>query len=252
MTVMLWSILLGAATAQSLYERPENSALAPFYQKVLDLGWTEVISSPSTCNLALERAANIVEEMTRKRPELRQRLQQQQVRISIIGRRQKLTDIPEHSDLETAFPKFPWNQRRGVGPTKERPVTSCAEENLLQLSSDPYRGQCILVHEFAHALMDMALEPEFVERIRHAYSRAMSHGLWTRTYAATDAKEYWAEGAADWFDCNRQSIPSDGIHNEINTQEELREYDPQLAYLLSQVFDSDLCWDRKILVERVP
>ena len=47
-----------------------------------------------------------------------------------------------------------------------------------------------------------AIDPEFDGRLRAAYARAMDKGLWKETYAATNHKEYWAEGVQSYFDCN--------------------------------------------------
>ena len=47
------------------------------------------------------------------------------------------------------------------------------------------------------------VDKEFDSRLKKAYDEAIRQGLWKNTYAATNHKEYWAEGVQDWFDCNR-------------------------------------------------
>jgi hypothetical protein len=113
---------------------------------------------------------------------------------------------------------------------------SCGEENLLHFEGDPYPRENILVHEFAHAIHQIALaavDPTFDKRLRKTYRDAMEAGLWKDTYAATNHAEYWAEGVQSWFDTNREN---DSIHKHVNTREELAEYDPELAALCREVF----------------
>src|SRR4029079_3904329 len=149
----------------------------------------------------------------------------------------------EHRDLNIAFPQTDWNRRcRGVGATLVRPACSGTEENLLQLDDDRYHGESILIHEFGHTMLVMGLdgiEPTFRADLWAAYADAMARGLFTNTYAATNADEYWAEGVQDWFDANLTAKPANGIHNEIGTRAALKTYDPALARLLERVFGND-------------
>ena len=62
---------------------------------------------------------------------------------------------------------------------------------------------------------------------------ALADGKWKGTYAAQNKEEYWAEGVQSWFDTNRSN---DHEHNDIDTRDELKPYDPGLAALLAEVF----------------
>ena len=113
---------------------------------------------------------------------------------------------------------------------------SCGEENLLGYPGDPYHQENILIHEFAHAIHQMALvylDKTFDQRLRTAYRAAIKKGLWKGKYAATNKNEYWAEGVQSWFDTNR---PPDHDHNHVDTRKELKAYDPGLARLVAEVF----------------
>ena len=57
----------------------------------------------------------------------------------------------------------------------------------------------------------------------------MDGRLWANTYAATNEQEYWAEGVQSYFDTNIEAIPSNGIHNHVNTRAELRNIRPPPA-----------------------
>ena len=151
------------------------------------------------------------------------------------------TDIPEHSDLNKAFPGTDWDKRaRGLGATEHRPATSCAEENLLCYANDRYKGEDILIHEFAHTIHEFGisyLQRNFNYQLEKVYAIAVSKGLWANTYAISNSKEYWAEGVQNWYDINREAIPTDGIHNHVNTKEELKEYDIDLYNLIDTYFE---------------
>ena len=77
------------------------------------------------------------------------------------------------------------------------------------------------------------IDRRFDRNLRAAFARAMELGMWTKTYAATNHKEYWAEGVQSYFDCN---APPGGVHNDINTREKLAKYDPDLFALIDDAF----------------
>ena len=216
-----------------------------FYKKYIDAGGIPVISSEKVPDVALIKAHDIIVQMLSdvKIPDVVKKLNEYKVRIAVMSKSEITTDIPEHSDLNKAFPETNWNTRaRGLSATIVRPATSCAEENLLCYANDPYRGECILVHEFAHTIYEMAIRyllPDFVDRLNAIFENAKTKGLWVNTYAISNDSEYWAEGVQDFFNVNLQAIPSNGIHNEVNTREELKQYDNRLFNLISTCFEQD-------------
>jgi hypothetical protein len=218
----------------------ESWGLDPFYQQGLMAGPLPILSSSRTSLKALEHARTTIDAMLAMRPDIKARLAERRVRVAIIGAQEQTTDIPEYRDLPTAFPGVDWNARaRGLGATPARPAISAGEENILGLPGDRYKGESILVHEFAHAVMDMAVVPAdatFLPKLNAAYGKAIKKGLWRRTYAATNTSEYWAEGVQSWFAANRTASPPNGVHNHINGRAALAGYDPDLASLIGSVF----------------
>ena len=203
----------------------------------LDLGGLPILASDKTPDAALCVARDVVMHMLEQRPELAGRLAEKKIRLAIMGATELTTDIPDHSDLT---PKDYWDKRaRGLGATLDRPAVSGAEENVLCYPTDVYRGESILVHELSHAILNIAVElfePTMKTRVQAAYDAAIKAGLFANTYAATNADEYWAEGAQDWFDTNLTADPPNGVHNTIHTRAQLKAYDPGLAALLAEVF----------------
>jgi len=79
-------------------------------------------------------------------------------------------------------------------------------------------------------------DASFAARLKEAYRQAMAARLWVNTYAASNEKEYWAEGVQSYFDTNLQSDPPNGIHNHVNTRAELLAYDRRLHDLVQSIF----------------
>lgn len=237
----------GAPTAQQTVAASELAppppdlvaafALSPRYTKHLTVGGFPILGTRAASDAGLREAAYLVERLTEHRPDILEALARRRIRLVVMATTERTTDVPEHADLA---PKGYWDQRaRGLGATAARPAVSCGEENLLDLEGDPYAAESILVHEFSHAIHEMALadrDPSFDARLQQAYADARAADRWTGTYAMENHREYWAEGAQSWFDTNRRN---DNAHGPISTRAELIEYDPPLAALLAEVFGNE-------------
>ncbi|HMO31496.1 MAG TPA: hypothetical protein PKE07_00725 [Lacibacter sp.] len=223
---------------------PAVLGLSGFYKKYLDADGIPVISSANVSDEALRRARAIVRIMLKNIPAEKQKMIENKLRVGIIGINEQPTHMPEYNDLYTAFPGIDWNNRaRAYGATLQRPLTTNCEENMLCMQNiDRYKGEEILTHEFAHAIHELGIRftnPGFDNELLAAFNNAMAKGLWNNTYAISDPREYWAEGIQCWFNCNLESIPSNGIHNEINTKTELQTYDPVLYNLIKRYFTDE-------------
>ncbi|MDA1049035.1 MAG: hypothetical protein O3C40_00945 [Planctomycetota bacterium] len=208
--------------------------LDPFYTKHISAAGFPILGSAKVSDAALREAAYLIDEMLKRREDIRLALIESKTRFAVMAPDEFTTDIPEHSDLT---PKVFWDRRaRGLGATPARPAVSCGEENLLCLRGDPYHEENILVHEFAHAIHDMGLtrlDENFDGRLRAIYDQAIRDGLWKGKYAANNHHEYWAEGVQSYFGTNR---PPDHDHNHVDTRDELAEYDPRLFALIDETF----------------
>ena len=212
----------------------ESLDLDPFYKKYVSAGGIAVISSDKVSDYAVLEAAYLINHMLDGRDDICKAMVANKARMVVMGIDEFTTDIPEHSKLK---PRGFWDKRaRGLGGMPRRPATSCGEENLLRYKGDPYISENILIHEFAHAIHHMGLnfvDKTFDKRLEKTYADAMKKGLWKGKYAAGNRAEYWAEAVQSWFDTNRKP---DHDHNHVDTRKELKEYDPPLAKLVSEVF----------------
>ena len=208
--------------------------LSPVYVKCVMLRGFPILGSAKVSDRAMLEAADVVEHMLDGLDRVREAMIANRIRCVVMSPKEQTTDVPEHSDLK---PRDYWDKRaRGLGATKQRPAVSCGEENLLNLKGDRYPKECILVHEFAHAIHLMGLnevDREFDRRLQACFICATGKKLWKGTYAATDYREYWAEAVQDYFDCNN---PADSQHNDANTREKLAAYDPEIFQLIDETF----------------
>lgn len=226
---------------------PASLKLSRFYTQYTDAGGVPVVASSRPLQASLLAARSIVLNMLSNRTDLLAALRKARVRVAVIGGAEVTTDIPEYATL---VPADWWNSRtRGVGATAARPVSSAGEENLLGLPGDRYVGESIMVHEFGHTLFEMGvrrLDRGADLQLDRIYGKAMGAGLWQNTYAATNYREYWAEGVQCWFDANPRGLAAaNGIHGPVATREGLLEYDPALAAFIAGIFGNVAWrWDR--------
>ena len=224
-------------------ELREKWKLDDFYQKCVMAGPLPIVGSTNPSDFALLETRYLVDKMLSGRPDILNALAERRAKVAVMAHNEYTTDLPEQRGMK---PKVYWDSRaRGMGGR----TCSCAEENMLGFSNDPYSTENIFIHEFAHVIHGEALrqlDPTFNSRLRSAYTNAMAHGLWKGTYAATSSGEYWAEAVQCWFDNNRSN---DALHNHVHTRTQLLGYDPDVAKLCREVY-GDIPWRYQKPVDR--
>lgn len=248
---------LATSYESAMVTRPPLSlGLDTFYTKYADAYGIPVVSSVNVPYTALLYARDIINYMLLKRPDVRASLIADHARLSILGKNEMQTDLPECrdwkkptlddkrlTDKERAEYNKPggvgsmtdkgyWNQRaRGMGGIQ----TSCAEENILGYPGTKYYGENIAVHEFSHNIMGalQKVDPVLYAKIEKAYLSAKAKGMYKGQYAINTVHEYWAEGTQWWFWSN-YGFYDGTIH--LQSPEDLKKYDPQLYSILDQVY----------------
>ena len=227
-----------------------------FYTQRVDAHGFPIVASAKVNPYALKEAAYLIDLMLAKRPDVRMAMIKSGCRMCIIGHNEFTTELPEFTRMaDEPNPHFPnlsgrdyWDARaRGTGGSQEDPFCTSAEENILCFPGDPYEKECILIHEFAHAIHLRGMvnvDPTFDDRLKKTYDTAMQTGLWKGKYAAVNHHEYFAEGVQSWFDNNRSN---DHDHNHVHLRSQLIEYDPGLAAMCREVFgDTELRYTKPI------
>ena len=219
---------------------PESMHLDKFYKKYMDANGIAITASWRVPDSAMVQAWRILKFMTGDLPKpVLDAMVKKHTRVTVMARYEGTTDVPEHAHL-AADTTLNWDLRaRGLGGDLELPLTSCAEENLLAYQIDKYHAEDILIHEFAHSIHLIGIvqvDTTFNAKLEKLLNQAVAKGKYANTYAKTDIAEYWAEGVQNWFNVNAEAPKADGKHNQLNTREELKKYDPDLYELLSHYF----------------
>ena len=210
--------------------------LDPLFQQWIDVEGFPVVASAQVNPYTIKEAAWLIQQMIGHRPDVLQALVQNRVRFTVIAYTEIPTQISEYSD---GRPNFLAYLMRGFAGGRGHPTVTLSEERLLP-DPDHSRFYNAVIHGFAHRIHLSGLstiDPTFDSRLKIAYDAAMEKGLWQGTYAASDRREYWAEGTQGWFHPKGGS----SFHNFGNTRQALKTYDPDLAALLTEVY-SDSGW----------
>lgn len=227
------------------YLPPEAHETIPLYTKeVLDYysQWISadgimIEASAQVDPAALEKAKETANRMLAYRPDIRERMIKNGARVAIIGKNEKLTDLPEHRnkvDLEISQGR-PYSSLRGVSGIVDDPVAAVGEENLLRSPGDSFTEEDILHHELAHSIMNLGMSDQEKEEIVALYEDAKAAGLWSGTPAQISELEYWAEISQSYFGVNKGRVIT-GIGNEINGPKELKLYDPAAYEFCQKIY----------------
>ena len=208
--------------------------LDPFYKQHVVVDDLLIVSSEKVSEYALREVAYLTKKMLVNRPDVLDKLVERKRYVCIMAYNEMQTDLPECRKLSLWWAK----RARGLA---DFPI-SCAEENLLSFKGDPYKGENIFIHEFAHGLQGAlaALDRQFDARVRELHKKLEATSRF-RGYGMNNFGELWAEGVQSWFECNRagglEALGPDGEHLcEIHTRRQLKEHMPELAKLLDEAF----------------
>jgi len=221
----------GAKPEIILLDPPEKG----FFTKELTCHGIPVKAPEVVTNKALFVACDRISMELKNLPMAASNMAALGVEVHIIGRHQVTSDLPEFRNLKgKPLPEYHGetiDQRtRGMGGR----LTSCGEENLLQLTNDHYFGRDILVHEFAHAIRQYGIPLNVVDQFNEQYRQSLAKGLWKGAYAASNADEFFAELTMWYF----------GTHGDLhmtgpkpaNGPEGLKHYDPDAFRLFDDFY----------------
>ena len=201
---------------------------AEFYKKHVNYKGFSILGSSKVSDKALLEARYLIDRMLCDREDILKAMIKHGCRFMVMAPTEMTTDVPEQRLLKKD-PKTNWDTRaRGLGGR----LSSCGEENLLNLKGDHYNQENILIHEFNHAVHQIGLkevDPTFNDRLTRTYRKAMDKGLWKGTYVATNPSRILGGGSPGLF---RLYAPQFGA----NTREKLKKYDPDLFALLDEVY----------------
>jgi alpha-glucosidase len=245
---------------------PPQFHIAPYYTKFT---WARefTIVGRQASDEALLKANDTVRKMFAYRHDVLKALIADGVKLVVLGREEKLRDLPEYERLKSTkgFDAL----ARCLDYSPETKLVVVGEENVLGDPREALVGECLVIREMAKAVYDVTgtrpvdpnwnnrgrdvqqyelrvkrLDVELDERLKKLFDAAIGKGLWKGTPAVQDRVEYWAEGVLAYFDATgQQAAPNDAPH-PISTRESLKDYDPDLYSLVNETmaYDGHVDW----------
>jgi hypothetical protein len=243
---------------------PPQYQLDPYYTKFTWADEFPIIGRQAS-DAALMKANDTVCKMFAYRHDILEALIHDGVKMVVLGRNEKLTDLPELKNLADTNVDL---TIRYLDYTPQLKLLVVPEENVLGNPSRADVGPCLVIREMATALYDVCaqrpvipgwdnrydkqqyelrvkrLDVQFDDKLKQLYDSAMSKGTWKDTSAVQNRVAYWDAGALAYFDAagqdgapfkdtTRNGDFSDSPH-PIATREELKAYDPELYALVDE------------------
>jgi hypothetical protein len=240
-SVRHWRVLILAATVALCGDQNSRVAnLAPiqtpseFYSQYLDCRGLPIRAHRMVSRDALKIACGKANRMLRHIPNVRDNLVAAGVEVHVLGRKQMLTDLPEFTGLKGKHDgNREFDKERGVSGV----TVVCPEENLLELSDDPYYSMDIdsCIHELAHAIQLEGIAKNLQDAVHQRYKEALGDGLWRGQYASTNELEFFAETSTWYFGGPRPPGQGGGILLIYDT-DGLMSYDPKTFALLDDIY----------------
>jgi hypothetical protein len=239
----------------SVIAPPAKFKIDPYYTKFSFAREFTVLGSRHVRDEALLRANDTIRKLFAYRHDILKALIADGVRLVVLSRNEKLTDLPEFTESKN---EAGFDAVRYLDYTPGRKLLVVPEENVLGLPGEPFAGKCLVVSVFAKALYRVTglrpviadfeqrrdkqqyelrvkrLDVEFDQRLRKTYEEAVAKDRWKGTAAARDAVEYWAAGVEAYFDAAGDGPAPQGGDRPITTRETLKAYDADLYALVDE------------------
>jgi len=206
-----------------------------YYTKYASANGVIVGTGPKVADEAVLRYCQFLSEMV-SNEKIRKAMIDDKMWFTMIDEDEQLSDLPQIDRMYGTS----LNQRaRGLGSLTP---TICAEDSIMCLPGDRWRGDCICPHEAGHTLYSsgIARVSEYSDRLDKITSDIRSSGRLSNAYVWMDgnANGMIAWGIQAWYDC---AIDGDmgGYHSDINTRAELQSELPELYQLLSEILPTD-------------
>ncbi|WLT30956.1 hypothetical protein [Geothrix sp. PMB-07] len=240
----------------SVIAPPPALGASPIYTKFTYAREFPVLGTAKVSERALLKANDTIRKLFAYRHDLLKVLIHKGARLVVLGRGENLSDLPE---LKADKANHGFEELRFLDYTPELKLMVVPEENVLNLSGDPFAGECMTLSVFAKAVyraaglrpVDAAFERKGAERqqyelrvqrmdvrfdaqVRAAFAHATRLGLWRGTPAAQDRFAYWTAGVSAYFDAAGDGYPPLKAERPITTREALRAHDPGLYRLVDK------------------
>jgi alpha-glucosidase len=233
---------------------PAKFGIDPWYTKFTWAREFTVIGRGAS-DEALLRANDVIRKMFAYRHDILKALIADGVTLVVLGRDERISDLPEYTRLADKSPVDPL--ARVLDYSSALKLLVASEENVLGDPDNPRVGDSRVIRLFARALYDVTghrpidpaagkvspqqyelrvqrLDVRFDQKLQELHAAAVLAGTWRGTAALSDRGEYWVRGVLAYFDAAGQhQAPLDTSH-PIATREALQAYDPGLFTLVEE------------------
>ncbi|HLK56814.1 MAG TPA: hypothetical protein VKU00_09630 [Chthonomonadaceae bacterium] len=248
---------------------PAQFKIDPYYTKFTWAREFTVVGRQAS-DEALLKANDTIRKIFAYRHDILKALIADGVKLVVLGRKEKITDLPEYASLKKTSGFDPL--LRMVDYTPETRLLVVDEANVLGDPNDPEAGGNQILRVFANALYQVTglrpvdpnwnqrgrdvqqyelnvkrMDIQFDARLKQCYDAAIGKGMWKGTAAVHSPTHYWVEGVLAYFDAlGQDAAPNDAAHS-ISTREALKQYDPDLYALVNETmaYDGHVDWRYK-------
>jgi len=248
---------------------PARFKIDPYYTKYT---WARefTVLGRQAGDEALLKANDTIRKMFAYRHDILKALMADGVKLVVLGRKERISDLPEYQHFKGAKNFDPL--ARVLDYTPETKLLVVGEENVLANPRNPLAGDNHIIHVFAKAsyhvtgtrpmdpnwekrsrdlqqyeLRVKRLDARFDEKLKELFDTAMNAGKWKGTAAVHDRVAYWTQGVLAYFDAAGQDAAPHNTAHPITTREVLKDYDPGLFALVNvtMAYEGQVDWRLK-------
>ncbi len=202
-----------------------------FYAQQLDVFGACVKGHADVSEDAIREAGRRIARLLESAPAVAANLASAGAEMHVIGRRQKVTDLPMYRHMAgVAFDgEQTMDERaRGYGGLH----ACCSEDSLLKLPTARHRDhRDICSHEMAHTILKYGVDDEVRSRVEAQYEA--SKRRWRKAYASTNVHEFFAE-LTMWYVGSRGDFTS--LRRPKPGPDWLAHNDPDAFALLDSIY----------------
>lgn len=238
---------------------PAEWGLDPFFSKFT---WARefLVLGRSACDESLLHANHVIRQMFAYRHDVLKALIAQNVKLYILGEREKITDLPPYRDWQNVSDFYP--SLRTVDYSPQTPLLVVDERAIKAALQGSRAEDHPVVRAMAlamyRALATRAVDPSWDQRparlwqqyelglqrlderfgnqVQQLFQQAQSRQRWRGTSGGQSAELYWTKGVLLYFDAYGQDHPYDDLGIAVDTPEKLRMYDPDLYMAVHETF----------------
>jgi hypothetical protein len=220
-----------AADMRSRYQNMDD----PYYTKYASANGVIVATGSEVGDEAVVRYCHLLTEMVSNEA-VRKAIIADEMWFTMISENEQLSSLPQ---IDRSYGTSLDRRARGLGGLTP---TICAEDSIMCMPGDRWKGDCICPHETGHTLYSsgIARVSDLSSRLTSITQSARSSGRLANAYVWQDGNEsgMMAWGVQVWYDCAINGT-NGAYHSDINTRAELKAEMPEFHQFLSELLPAD-------------